>query len=164
RQILYVTPEGVYVWSLAEPQPRRIQGVQVTSGEGTNPVFSPDGRTIAYRSGVDQTLKTISVSGGAPVTICPADTPYGVSWGPEGILFGQSGKGILRVSPKGGEPELLVAVKADEVAYGPETLPGGNAVLFTLAPLNDSDRWDKAKIVVQTLKTGERKTLIDGGS
>jgi serine/threonine-protein kinase len=165
-QILYAADQRVYVWSLSESEPRPIQGVEVAPGEGTNPVFSPDGRQIAFRSGVDQTLKRIDVRGGAAVTICPAAAPLGVNWGPGGILFGQSGKGVMRVSPKGGEPELLVAVKGDEVAHGPEMLPGGKAVLFSLANNNtdDTNRWDKAKIVVQTLKSGERKTLIEGGS
>src|SRR5262249_50604782 len=43
-------------------------------------------------------------------------------------------------------------------------LPGGKAVLFTLSSGTDPDRWDKAQIVVQTLASGERKTLIEGGS
>src|SRR5262249_18207856 len=35
---------------------------------------------------------------------------------------------------------------------------------FTLAPSTGDDRWNKARIVVQSLKTGERKILIEGGS
>src|SRR5207342_2817390 len=50
------------------------------------------------------------------------------------------------------------------LAHGPQLLPGGQAVLFTLATGTGADRWDKARVVVQTLKSGERKTLIDGGS
>src|SRR5262249_27416125 len=73
-------------------------------------------------------------------------------------------KGILRVSSNGGTPEQVVRVEPDEVADGPQMLPGGNAVMFTLAKGGVSDRWDKARIVVQMLKSGERKTLIDGGS
>src|SRR5262249_4792298 len=39
------------------------------------------------------------------------------------------------------------------------------AVLFTLATsVVGADRWNKARIVVQSLKTGERKILIEGGS
>ncbi len=37
--------------------------------------------------------------------------PFGISWGPDGILFGQGSKGIMRVSPNGGTPEVLVRVK-----------------------------------------------------
>ena len=71
----------------------------------TDPVFSPDGRSIAFYAVADQTLKRIAVTGGAAVTICPADAPFGISWGPDGIVFGQGGKGIMRVSPNGGTPE-----------------------------------------------------------
>jgi roadblock/LC7 domain-containing protein len=77
------------------------------------------------------------------------------------------------VSATGGEPELLARVKDDEVALEPQFLPGGNALLFTeaggvgtrLRPEDDNNAiWDKARIVVQSLRTGERKTLIEGGS
>jgi hypothetical protein len=43
-------------------------------------------------------------------------------------------------------------------------LPDGGGLLFTLATGTGIDRWDKAKIVVQSLRSGERKTLIEGGS
>jgi serine/threonine-protein kinase len=36
--------------------------------------------------------------------------------------------------------------------------------LFTVAGTTGDDRWDKAQIAVQSLKTRERKTLINGGS
>ena len=97
------------------------------------------------------------------MTICPADAPAGMSWGSEGILFGQR-EGIMRVSPNGGTPERLVSVEADERADGPQMLPGGDAVMFTLAKGTATDRWDKARVIVQRLKSGERKTLIEGGS
>ncbi len=73
-----------------------------------NPVFSPDGRSVAFHAFSDQTLKKIAVTGGAAVTICPADLPFGMSWGPDGIVFAQGSKGISRVSPDGGTPDVLV--------------------------------------------------------
>ena len=130
----------------------------------TDPVFSPDGRSVAFYAAADQTIKTIAVTGGAAVTICPADNPFGMSWGPDGIVFGQGSKGIMRVSPNGGTPDVLVRVKDGEEAHGPQLLPGGQHVLFTLATGTALDRWDKARIVVQSLTSGERKTLIEGGS
>jgi serine/threonine-protein kinase len=163
-EILYVAAQRLQLRSLSEAEAKPIPGVEVTLGEGTNPVFSPDGRSIAFRSGVDGTLKKVDVRGGAAVTICPTGPLLGISWDADGILFGETGKGIMRVSPTGGQPELLVSVKNGELAHGPQMLPGRRAVLFTLANGTDADRWDKAKIVVQTLKTGERKTLIEGGS
>jgi serine/threonine-protein kinase len=128
------------------------------------PVFSPDGGSIAFYAIADQTLKKIAVTGGAAVTLCAADSPTGISWGPDGIVFGQGRKGISRVSPKGGAPEVLANVEDGEMAHGPQMLPDGQHVLFTLATGTARNRWDQARIVVQSLKSGERKTLIDGGS
>ena len=45
----------------------------------------------------------------------------------------QGSKGIMRVSANGGQPEVLVSVKDGELAHGPQVLPGGRMVLFTLA-------------------------------
>ena len=142
----------------------------------SNPVFSPDGRSIAY-GGSDGTLKRISASGGAAVTLCPAVDPYGMSWGADGIVFvqvyqgaggsqnGARGGGVMRVSPNGGKPELLMTLGNNEGAFSdPQLLPGGQAVLFTFAKGFAADRWDKAQVVVQSLKSGERKTLVEGGS
>ena len=70
----------------------------------------------------------------------------------------------MRVSANGGQPEVLVSVKDGEVMYGPQVLPGGEWVLFTLATAATADGWDKAQIVVQSLKSSERKTLVSGGS
>src|SRR5205823_6897938 len=109
-----------------------IQGTE-SGNAAVNPVFSPDGQSIAFAS-ADGSLKRIAVSGGAAVTICQSQLPYGISWGADDkIVFGQATKGILRVSAAGGQPETIVAVKDDELAHGPQILPGGDFVLFTLA-------------------------------
>jgi Tol biopolymer transport system component len=130
----------------------------------SDPVFSPDGRSILFYASEDHTIKRIAVTGGPSVTICRADAPYGISWGPDGIVFGQGTKGIMRVSADSGTPSLVVRVKNGEEASGPQLLPGGQHVLFTLATGNDPDRWDKARIVVQPVTSGEPTTLIEGGS
>src|SRR5262245_3385274 len=51
-----------------------------------------------------------------------------------------------------------------EQADGPQLLPGGTHVLFTIATGTARDRWDHAQIVAHSLTTGERKTLLGGGS
>jgi len=162
-QMVYVANNRLYLRSMSELEARAIPGTEISQGV-FNPVFSPDGRSIAFYSGADLTLKKIAVSGGAAVTICPADLPLGMSWGKDGIVFGQGNKGIMRVSPNGGKPDLLASVKGDEQAHGPQILPGGQTVLFTLATGAGAPAWDKAQIVVQSLRSGERKTLIEGGS
>ena len=159
-QMVYVANRGLYHRSMHELEARLIPGTD-TQTAVLSPVFSPDGRSVVFLSQSDSTLKKIAVTGGAAVTICPAEFPFGISWGPEGILFGQSRKGIMRVSESGGKPELLVSLKNDEVASGPQMLPGGKAVLFTLATGTGEGIFEKAQIVVQILKSGERKLLLD---
>ena len=166
-KVAYVAPPSLlYFRSMSQLDVKAIQGTEGYEGV-REPAFSPDGRSIAFYAVADQTIKKMPVSGGAGFTICPADTPTGISWGPDGIVFGQGRKGIMRVSPNGGTPEVIVRVKDGEMAHGPHVLPDGQHVLFTLAASNVggySDKWDKAHIVVQSLKSGERKTLIEGGS
>jgi serine/threonine-protein kinase len=165
-QLVYVTNQHVYVRSMSDMAARPLTAL--TSATSNNfvadPTFSPDGQSLAFFSGADQTLKRIGVTGGAAVTLGSIRNPFGLSWGADGILVGQGSNGVLRFSPNGGTPEVLVKVKPDEVAQGPQMLPGGKAVLFTLAQGSANDRWEKAKIVVQSLTSGERTTLIDGGT
>src|SRR5207253_2391329 len=70
--------------------------------------------------------------------------------------------GILRVSANGGKPETVVTVKPGERAHGSQLLPDGDGLLFTLGGLGG--RWDRAQVVVQSLKSGQRKVLFTGGS
>jgi dipeptidyl aminopeptidase/acylaminoacyl peptidase len=82
-------------------------------------------------------------------------------------VFAGGRGGIFRVSPNGGTPEPLVRLDAGQLALGPQLLPGGDAVLFTLADfnaVNPASRWDTAKIVVHSLSSGERTEVVDGGS
>jgi len=172
RKFVAVSPDGsamvynanqrLFLRQLSELDARPIPGTE-TFQAVVNPVFSPDGRSLAFWAASDRTLKRIAVSGGAAVTLCNAESPFGMSWGEDGIAFGQGTGGIFRVSENGGKPELLVSVKDNEAAHGPQVLPGGKAILYTVRSAVDSD-WDKAKIFVQSLEPGSaRQLLIDGG-
>ena len=89
-----------------------------------------------------------------------------MSWDAEGILFGCL-EGIVRVAETGGQPQLLTGVE-DGVAWRPQTLPGGDAVLFTLADRSafsgGSAVWDAARIIVTSLRTKEQSTLPQKGT
>ena len=130
----------------------------------SNPVFSPDGQSLAFWAG--STLKRIAVSGGTAVTIFQTSVaPSGISWGNEGILFSQSGTTIMRVSPNGGKPEVLLDLSnSEDGVFGPQLLPDGGTLLFTIGKRTNAaiDRWDEAQIVVQSLKTGVRKDTHQG--
>ena len=162
-RMAYVANNGLHLRNMSNLEVRSIPGTQFTGGIST-PVFSPDGRSIAFFSQADYTIRKIAVTGGASVEICPADAPFGMSWTGETILFGQGAKGIMRVSANGGSPEQLVSVKDDELAHAPQMLPDGESVLFTLAKANDAGRWNKAHLVVQRLTSRDRKLLVEGGA
>ncbi len=125
------------------------------------PFFSSDGQWIAFFAGGQ--LKRVSVTGGAPVTLGAVGLPFGGSWGADGtILVGQGPMGILRIPAAGGTPEVLIPVENGQLAHGPQMLPGGEWVLFTLRHAAASS-WDESQVVMQSLATRERIVLIEGG-
>ncbi len=173
RRVIDISPDGthivyaanarLYLRSMSELSPRAIPGTELYQSV-TNPVFSPDGRSIAFYAVSDQTVRRIAVTGGTAATVCAAAMPFGMSWGPNGILFSQGSQGISLVSAEGGTPpEVLVTLKDGEVAASPQMLPGGRDVLFAVASGTALNRWDTADIVVQSIATAERKIIIKGG-
>ena len=109
-------------------------------------------------------MRTIPVAGGSASTLVSAEPPYGMSWVAMALFSGQGAKGIARVSPDHGTKEVPIRVNDGEEAHGPQVLPGARHVMFTLASGTSSDRWDRARIVVQSLSTGKRVTIVEGGS
>jgi eukaryotic-like serine/threonine-protein kinase len=159
--IVYAANRQLYLRTLADTEAKPIQG---TALDADSPFFSPDGRWLAFYASVERKLKKIAITGGTPITICDATAIFGASWDSDDRIFiGQQTKGILRVSASG-KSETVVAVKPNEVVYGPQLLPGGDTLLFTSSAGMNPLAWDRALIVAQSLKTGERKVLIEGGS
>ena len=102
-----------------------------------SPFISPDGGSVAYFNNVS-TLRRMPIDGGPSTVICLTGfEPGGGSWGPDGsIIFATDdpATGLRLVSASSGEPELLTTPAADEGDHlFPEFLPGGSAVLFTIA-------------------------------
>jgi serine/threonine protein kinase/Tol biopolymer transport system component len=161
--IVYVANQQLYIRKMSEMEARPIPDTTTSQQGGvTSPFFSPDGRWVGFFA--ERSLKKISITGGSAVVVCDATNPFGVSWGlDDQIYFGQQ-QGIFRVSANGGNKEAVVKVKSGEIAHGPQLLPGGDALLFTLADASVPDRWEKAQIVVLSLKSGERHVLNLTGS
>ena len=146
---------------------RRLDESKVTALTGTEdadqPFFSPDGRWIAFFA--DNKLKKISVQGGTPIILCDAGIPRGASWGDDGNIIAalSNSSGLSRIPADGGQPQTVTSLSRGEPTHRwPQVLPGSKAVLFTANPptLNS---YEDATIDVQSLKTGERKTLWRGG-
>jgi len=160
RSFVYQAMEGLYVRSMEDLQPRLIRG---TAENLNSPFFSPDGQWVGYWASSGQ-LKKISVGGGVPVTLCAATIPSGVSWAPDDtILFGQN-TGIMRVSANGGVPQLVIRAGDGEQMYGPQLMPDGGSVLLSVTKDRGPARWDVAQIVVQSLSSGKRTVVVEGGS
>jgi Tol biopolymer transport system component len=165
RQLVYGTAQGLSVRELGALDAHLIPG---TSAQDTIPVFSPDGQSLAYwlassESPEGRTMRRISLLGGGPVSVsvAPGLSLGGASWLRDGTIVFAGSKGISRVLATGGEPKLIVPAEEGQTFYGPRLLPDGDSLLFSVAR---SPSWDAGQIVLQSLTTGERKKLIDGGS
>jgi len=153
RQFVYSTSKGLYLRSMGEYQARPIAGTETYP---SSPFFSPDGKWVGYYSSSDAKLKKVATGGGTPVVLCDASLVLGASWGADGtIVYGELGRGIMRVSANGGIPEELIKLTGIYMNT-PQVLPDGSAVLFGhVTP-------EKSQVIAQSLKTGERRALIDG--
>ena len=165
NEVAYLTDGQVLIRRLSEFEMEPLSGAEL----GRNlqsPVFSPDGKWIAYYSGSERAVKRISVQGGAALHVCDSrSVAVSLNWDGSGILMAQ-GSAVVRCNPAGGAPEQLANADDDEIVLGPQILPGGDGLLFTIAKvaLGAGTRWDQARVVVQSLRTGERKTVLEGGS
>jgi serine/threonine-protein kinase len=162
-RIVYVAAPGqLYLRSLGDSEARPIAG---TNLDVMSPFFSPDGQWIGFYSFRDSTLKKVAVTGGASLTICKAEPPYGVTWDDAEVVFADQGtKGILKVSPNGGQPEVMVATKPGEVFAAPQVLDNGRTVLFTVGSALGGVSWDDAQIVTQAVGSTDRTVILRGGS
>ena len=170
RHFVYNTMRGVYLRSLDDVESDLIEG---TDAPLMLPLLSPDGESIAFVQ--DGSLKRISIRGGAARIISRLQTssngtvedmrgPFSASWEAEGTILIGHNNGISRVSANAGTPELLIQAREGEQLHGPRLLPDGDSMLFTATTVTGSARWDQADIVVQSLATGRRTTLVKGGS
>ena len=158
RSFVYNMPEGLYLRTMEELEARLIPGTEEVL---TSPFFSPDGQSIGYWQ--EGELRRIAVSGGAAVVLCAAANPLGASWAVDDtVLFGGP-DGVMRVSANGGMPELIIPVE-EEWVYGPQMLPDGDSVLFSVTSSVGLNRWDEAQIVAHSLGTGQRTVLLEDGS
>jgi eukaryotic-like serine/threonine-protein kinase len=172
-RLVYVANQRLYLRSMSESAAHEIPGSSEQQGI-TTPTFSPDGQSIAFVSTRDRMLKRISIEGGAAVRIAPMQgSSLGISWTDDGFVFGERDRGIVRVSPNGGTPEILLAPTNQERPYGAQLLPGGEAMLVTLGKLPsmgdavsdpNPDLLTDTRIIVVSLKTGTRKTIVEHGA
>jgi hypothetical protein len=171
---LALSPDGMTLVYAGGPDAklfvRKRNELTATALPGTEgaraPFFSPDGSTVGY-STTDYVLKTISLQGGAPITI--ADSVVGQSggsWGPDGFMYISSkvGTSIVRVASTPGAIAKSVTTldtTAAEVFHRlPFALPNNKGLLFTVYYGPVSGRG--SAIAVQNFSTGKHTILADG--
>jgi serine/threonine protein kinase len=171
RHVVYVAPSGAGNSLLMVRALDQLEAVPLRGVTGaTSPFMSPDSRSIGFfaqLAGGD--LKKVSITGGPALTLCRYQgTPRGATWGTnESIVFATNdlSTGLLRVPAAGGEPKVLTKpdpANGEQDHLFPSMLPGSRAVLFTIAPADGIT--DNSQVAVLDLTTGQRKTLIRGGS
>lgn len=170
RSVVSLSPDGAALVYVANEQLflRRLDSLEAVPVRGTRggpstPVFSPDSRSLLFWDVPREQFLRIAVEGGTPVGLASATSVYGANWTLNGIVYAQE-DGIWRVSADGGMPERVVEIEPSQRAHGPQLLPDGRSVLFTLlsrAQGVGSAAWDEAEIVVQSAD-GRRVTLVTG--
>ena len=174
---LAISPDGrrvVYVGRRADKRHlflRALDAAEAAPIAGTegaySPFFSPDGQWLGFWG--DGKIKKVSLSGGAPVTVCDcglSDRMLGATWGADDtIVFTQRwAGGLFRVSAAGGAPQPVTKVTMKDQDRGhlwPDLLPDGKSVLFTVFTGGSLEDY---AIAVAPLATGEPRVLIKGGT
>jgi serine/threonine protein kinase/Tol biopolymer transport system component len=173
RTAMAFTPDGRTLVFTAERDRRvqlyrrrldQLEGTPIAGTDGAStPFFSPDGESLGFFA--DGALKRVPVAGGAVITIAPVGLVFGASWGPaDQIAYAMQFGGLFGVAASGGKPTPITKLEADEYSHRlPQFLPDGKTVLFTSTKAVFPG-WDDTRIVAQSLTTGARKVLIDGGA
>jgi len=176
---LAVSPDGRYVAYTSTPsggtrqlflRPMdRAEALPIPGTENAGGLFfSPDSQWIAFTA--NQKLKKVPVAGGTPIVLCDRLDWNTGSWGPDGTIFfgdtdNMTGK-LMRVPAAGGTPQVVTTFEIKPGELGTrwlEVLPGGEAILLVDAGTPGAFS-DDANIIALSLATGERKTVIQGGT
>lgn len=124
------------------------------------PVFSPDGRWIAYWA--DKQVFKVPVDGGSPVALSEVPArPFGMSWAPDGRIFlGQAAGGLQYVPASGGTPQALTRIDParEQTHRLPHVMPGGKGLLFTAMR---STAGVESRLEWLSLESGERRLLVN---
>lgn len=164
--LAYLANGRVYVRPRDAAEARPVAGTE-DQGPLLGLLFSPDSRWIGFYSSRHRELRKVSVDGGLPMRVAAARSYLGGSWGGDGTIVFAQAEGVFAVADSGGEPEMLFAVQHEdgERAQNPVLLPGGRAVLFTLA--TGARRYAAAQVLAGgprvLLATGTDVRYVDTG-
>jgi Tol biopolymer transport system component len=140
-----------------------LQRVAASEGASGAPVWSPDGRYLAFVA--RGSLKKADQSSDSTVNICSMQVNLGATWNADNVIvFAPFNRTVLyRVAADGGTPEPITKLDANRRENShrfPQFLPDGRHFLFTAR----SDVKDNNLIYVGSLDSPEVKPLVTAQS
>jgi serine/threonine-protein kinase len=142
---------GLYVRGSADVEWRRLPNTDF----GQSPVFSPDGRSVAFWRGGG--IERVPITGGPALPITRGSQAH---WTATDEVVYQSGGNIFSVPAAGGEPTVLFE-SGEVIAQWPHLLPNGRAVVF--GTLTGGDPID-GRVMLYDLETRELRELVPSGN
>ncbi len=141
-----------------------------TLGGACCSTFAPSGDSVAYLA-PPHTLQVLPLNGGFPMTAADSgitsvsDIGGGVDWASDGMLYVSGLEGLLRVSPRGGTPDVIVPLdkqRGDLRYLYPAVLPGARGALVSVVPASAPTSMDRVAIGAADLRTGKVKLILEG--
>ncbi len=159
REFVYVGPgpRGGQLWIRTLGS---LEATPIPGSEGaTNPVFSPDGETIAFLTFGPFTIRTIPKAGGqARALTTDRVTGGGLDWGSDGFIYFDAGTELSRMRPDGTDRQSVVGIDSLEAIAWPTALPNGKAVLVRMRRAGQSAQ--EYGIEAVDVRAGTRKVLV----
>jgi len=162
NRLAYIGPAegGTRLWVREhdELRPSPIPGTE----NAASPFFSPDGMHLGFILN-GRTVRTVSLTGGPPLTLSDSINSSGGDWGEDGYVYIELDNGLGRIRATGGPLERIFKFSEERREIGaewPNVLPGGKGLIFRIRragqPASEFD------IMAMKLPGGEAKPLVRG--
>jgi serine/threonine-protein kinase len=165
-RVVYVGANGTTLFE--RPLDQLESTPLVRGGAPRHPFVSPDGQWVGFFDG-PLVLKKVPITGGPAVLVSRFNsTERGATWASDGTIIvatSATRTGLQRVSADGGEPTVLTrpdTPRGEANHWWPESLPGGQAVLFTVTATTGGR--DAASVAVLDLRSGRSTILLRGAN
>jgi serine/threonine-protein kinase len=163
NRIVYATENLLHLRSVDNMEAVPVAGTE----KAAEPVFSPDGKWIAFFSGGK--LKKVPVGGGTSTALCDVGSCRGITWGVDDqiVFSSHAAVGLSAISASGGPVRVLTTPdtsRHERTHRWPRFVGDSKTVLFTVGEIYNPDYYDDAYIDAVNLDTGVRKRILAGAN